>query len=217
MGGLGSGWHRARRRRTTNQFHTLDCKDVVRSGVFSVLTDTAAPSCNCRMDLEVASQEDVTLVRVWTTDETEISDDSCDHSLPRDQWLSEVSMFIRLTATEPYFGGTRFWFICPRSGCSRRCRILYREQRTNARAFACRTCNRLVYETQGLSKIDRVARTADHIASQLRVDAWGTVSRPKRMRLSKYEHLLERLQALDSITKQVTEERMARLIRSLSL
>jgi hypothetical protein len=52
---------------------------------------------------------------------------------------------VKLTTTQPNYGGTRYWFVCPRVGCGRRVAKLYV---TDSGICACRLCLRLVYECQ---------------------------------------------------------------------
>ncbi len=58
-------------------------------------------------------------------------------------WLltHQSNELIRLTTTQPYFGGVRWWFACP--GCRRRVGKLYRPQGKDQ--FACRHCHDLTY------------------------------------------------------------------------
>ena len=49
-----------------------------------------------------------------------------------------------VTTTKPYFGGVRWWFLCPE--CGRRVGKLYATEAR--REFACRVCWDLVYECQ---------------------------------------------------------------------
>ncbi len=55
---------------------------------------------------------------------------------------------IKLTWTPCYFGGRRWWFVCPltRDGkaCGRRIGVLYL---TNSKHFGCRLCNNLTYRS----------------------------------------------------------------------
>ncbi len=48
-----------------------------------------------------------------------------------------------LTKTYPNFGGVRYWFKCPASGCGKRVAKLYSPP--GSRYFACRTCQNLTY------------------------------------------------------------------------
>jgi hypothetical protein len=50
-----------------------------------------------------------------------------------------LNQTVAIAATRPTFGGTRYWFRCPR--CGRRTLHLYLPQ--TAAGFACRTCHRL--------------------------------------------------------------------------
>jgi len=57
---------------------------------------------------------------------------------------------VLLVPTPCYFGGRRWWFLCPgpsdEQPCGRRCRILHRP--ADAARFACRECHRLSYESR---------------------------------------------------------------------
>lgn len=57
-----------------------------------------------------------------------------------------------LVSTPQPFGGVRWWVSCPR--CHARCRKLYQPRYPRA-AFACRSCHRLDYLTQRISKPER--------------------------------------------------------------
>jgi hypothetical protein len=64
--------------------------------------------------------------------------------LPRPNYPGK-SLNVKLTTTRPNYGGTRYWFICPRPGCGRRVAKLYV---TENKTLRCRRCLRLVYEIQ---------------------------------------------------------------------
>lgn len=55
------------------------------------------------------------------------------------------SFDVKLTTTRPNYGGTRYWFVCPRPGCGRRIAKIYF---TEDNICGCRQCLRLVYEVQ---------------------------------------------------------------------
>lgn len=101
--------------------------------------------------------------------------------LPPEKWASTDSLFVELATTPGRFGGARLWLLCPRQTCRRRCTVLYREQRTNARAFTCRRCLSFRYETQLLGKSDLVSRRIDRLVSRLAVLPDGGLRRPKGM------------------------------------
>jgi len=48
---------------------------------------------------------------------------------------------VQLDLTKPYFGGVRYWFICP--GCQRRRKVLY-----GSRLYRCRECQKMTYSSQ---------------------------------------------------------------------
>lgn len=61
----------------------------------------------------------------------------------------KVDYTLRLTSTCPYFGGLRWWFICPLvmngRACHRRVGKIYLPP--NGRYFGCRICNDLTYRS----------------------------------------------------------------------
>jgi hypothetical protein len=109
--------------------------------------------------------------------------------------LSEVSpqQFVPLVPTDPHFGGTRYWFRCPRPSCGRRCSVLYREQRSNARAFACRQCIRFRYRTQVLGEADLIATRIEKLLIRCELQPDGTVRRRKGMHHRTFRMLSARL------------------------
>ena len=60
---------------------------------------------------------------------------------------------IKLVSTACYFGGIRWWFICPLVingvDCGRRCRIIYLSP--GAIYFGCRECHQLSYDSRQMS------------------------------------------------------------------
>lgn len=64
---------------------------------------------------------------------------------------------IPLTTTPCYFGGKRYWFICPwyvkNIYCGRRVGVLY----LSDKYFACRNCNNLTYNSRNLGGWSKVA------------------------------------------------------------
>ena len=76
----------------------------------------------------------------------------------RDGQRDDYDYYVRLDTTPCYFGGKRWWFLCPNTTCGRRCRILYLAP--GSPYFACRVCHNLTYRSQqeGQNKWDRVMR-----------------------------------------------------------
>lgn len=56
--------------------------------------------------------------------------------------LTNFDYTIRVSATDCYFGGVRYWFFCP--SCDRRASNLYQK----GTHFACRTCHNLTYSAR---------------------------------------------------------------------
>jgi hypothetical protein len=71
----------------------------------------------------------------------------------------------------PYYGGGRTWFGCPR--CGSRVAVLY----VRPKGFACRTCNRIAYQSQSEDWITRLWRREEKLQHRLDRD----LSRPKGM------------------------------------
>ena len=62
----------------------------------------------------------------------------------RDGERKKYSYYISLDTTPCFFGGKRWWFLCPE--CQRRCRIIYGA--SSSGYFACRLCHDLTYRSQ---------------------------------------------------------------------
>ena len=106
---------------------------------------------------------------------------------------------VSLVQTRCYFGGKRFWLVCPlvRDGipCLRRVGVLYLE----GRYFGCRKCHDLAYETQQethtgrWSAIHAFFKLESYITSQetkLRVKYWkGQPTKHYQKVLSAYRRL----------------------------
>ena len=97
--------------------------------------------------------------------------------------------WVELTYTDQHLGGRRSWFLCP--GCDRRCAILYRRHGD----LACRKCHDLSYESQRLSRSDRLTLRAQRIRHRL--GGSGNLSkpfpeRPSGMHRRTYERLRDK-------------------------
>lgn len=112
------------------------------------------------------------------------------------KWISETSVFVRLTTTQPNYGGVRYWFVCPRTECGQRCEVLYRRRGCNARAFACRACHRVQYVSQRLGAGYRAERRAEVLMSRVVVGPHGDLRRPSRMHVRTFAGLLRDIERL---------------------
>jgi hypothetical protein len=94
---------------------------------------------------------------------------------------------IRLVWTEPTYGGRRWWFQCPRTGC--RTTKLFLPN--GGRHFWSRQAYGLGYACQREGRFDRLQRRAAKLNRQLGGEGWGTWDtpprKPKWMRWRTYE------------------------------
>lgn len=97
---------------------------------------------------------------------------------------------VELATSEPPFGGVRYWLKCPL--CGRRCGVLYYRDR-----YACRRCNRVVYESQ----YDRPAirQSARTFLLMLRLEALK--QRPRLASKRKFER--QRLATMVKLAKMI--------------
>jgi hypothetical protein len=78
---------------------------------------------------------------------------------------------IEVVTTQPYFGGVRWWFICPLTVdgrvCQRRVRKLYLP--SGGRYFGCRACYNLTYESVRShdNRVGRLLRNPDALFAAL--------------------------------------------------
>jgi len=97
---------------------------------------------------------------------------------------------VRLETTNCFFGGKRYWFVCPNVNCQKRTYVLYMRSQN----FSCRTCNNLAYVSQqrahvGYSgAIERCLLTDwDEMERQIRVKRW------KGLSTHRYDRFLKRM------------------------
>ncbi len=62
----------------------------------------------------------------------------------RDETEERLDYRVSLLSTLCRYGGMRWWFQCPHTGCQQRVRILYQ----SGKYFVCRKCARLWYDSQ---------------------------------------------------------------------
>ncbi len=214
MGGFGSGSQARSWRSTTSDFVSIDSRGMSQSDLFPHLDRRLPIDSHSPVELEfVARENDSYDRRVWVGTSTGYGFDVGANEVGRSAWLSERSMFIRIVDTRPHLGGRRFWFLCPRSDCGRRCRILYRERNTNARAFACRLCYRLGYQTQRMGKMDRFDARAEKHASRLIQTTEGELLRPRWMHRRTFDRLARQVIAFDRAADKVAANRYSGLQR----
>lgn len=103
---------------------------------------------------------------------------------------SHIDETVRLTWTQPPFGGRRAWFNCP--GCHRLCHVLFGGIR-----FRCRHCCRIRYRSQAETRTDRANRGMVKLVR--RIDPTADLNRlppkPRGMHWRTYKRLTERYDA----------------------
>src|SRR5262245_740410 len=115
----------------------------------------------------------------------------------------EIDDKVYLASTRPHFGGLRWWFVCPRR--NRKVRKLYLP--LGGRHFWSRRPYQLDYASQRETKYDRAIRRARKLYHRLGGDPADDdyPDKPKRMRWTTYNRLMDKLVAAD----EVTAERLA--------
>lgn len=99
----------------------------------------------------------------------------------------DIDYRVPLTRTYPPFGGSRWWFVCPGSGCGRRVGKLY-----GGRYFLCRHCHDLRYLSQREVYHFRLISKAQKIRIKLDGSANITLpfpDKPKGMHWKTYNSL----------------------------
>ena len=129
-----------------------------------------------------------------------------------DYWTGEQHQIddkIYLTASRPWFGGQRWWFVCPNE--NRRARKLYLP--LGARRFRSRRAYRLAYASQREAVHDRAMRRADKLRRRLGDDPMDGhyPEKPLRMRWATYNRILDKLFAAN----RILDERMIKFVERL--
>lgn len=105
---------------------------------------------------------------------------------------SDMNYPVNLVTTKPNYGGLRWWFICPASGCGKRVAKLY-----GGKVFACRKCHDLAYPSQNETYAFRNLTNAQNIHRKLEgnLDWWGDLPphKPKGMHQTTYSKHLAKL------------------------
>lgn len=104
----------------------------------------------------------------------------------RDGNKTDYNDEVSLVTTPCYFGGVRYWFVCP--SCGRRVAVLYLAR--GDVYFRCRHCNNLSYHSRNrctLEAFGHTSRQVDKLRSEIK--RWTWRGRPTRK--------VRRLQALE--------------------
>ena len=109
----------------------------------------------------------------------------------------EVEQEIRLTYTQPHFGGKRWWMICPYRG--HRVGKLYMPQ--GGDRFASRKAWRLGYNSQRVTDRDAMFERLFRIQKKLGCEqGWGNwITRPKGMHWKTFKRYQDEFEYLDAV------------------
>ena len=203
MGGSGSG--RDGWRTTVESALQLDIDTLVRRGVIRL-----GMHADGVMTFQFRGDELAVEFEVKTVD-------------PKSSWIKlkyvirehAIEDEFRLTTTRPHFGGLRWLFRCPATG--RRVRKLFLRRHR----FRSRTAHELIYTSQQEDFPDRAARRARKVRLRLGGNPTGIryPRKPPQMPQAKYDQLIDKLAAAESIVEGAANERLfaglARLSRRL--
>ena len=117
------------------------------------------------------------------------------YTLTRSGKKEEVEQTIRLTFTEPHYGGRRWWMVCP----YRHCRVGKLYLPGGGDRFASRKAWRLGYSCQRVTKSDQASNALFKLQRKLGGDvgAGNWLRRPKGMWQSTFDRHLKRHEDLE--------------------
>ena len=98
--------------------------------------------------------------------------------------------------TPCHYGGHRPWFLCPRTGCGRRCAMLF----STLLGVGCRKCLGLTYQVRNESEAKAQARKADKLKRKLGWkpgDDFPFLGKPFGMRWETFERLRDQISRLE--------------------
>jgi hypothetical protein len=178
VGGLNSGSRLRSGKLTDEQLHRLSIQQVRYAFGASAFDERVRSLAPHRAGVAVRVDEEGAYAFRVMRDE---GPDTIAYGLAEAFAADSPRQFICLAESSPRYGGTRYWFRCPRSSCGGRCAVLYREPRSNARAFACRKCIRFRYATQVLGDADLILRRAEKLLGRCQLQPDGSIHRRKGM------------------------------------
>ncbi len=153
MGGLGSGtWTRWPTRPVVGNGLVLDLYKLIRDGAFQPGQSTSGSLTWTRSH----SGEEIGSIG-YSSDLTETASGSVHLHYRHDG--SPVDYRVSLTTTRPYYGGVRWWFVCPINGT----RASKLHLPSGSDTFASRHAFRLAYRSQNETPNDRLLSKAQEI------------------------------------------------------
>lgn len=179
MGGINSGRRDQGGKKTTEDFRSLDVRQLQRNSLLK--------NGNSFGWSWTRNGEKIASIQVKVGENRVILDYR--HQSNGSEWKNQ-NYPVLLEWTACNYGGLRAWFKCPASGCGRRVAKLHIG---SAGIFACRQCYQLVYASQRESADDRATGQAGKIRERL---GWppgivnGRGGKPKGMHWRTYQRLV---------------------------
>jgi hypothetical protein len=198
MGGPGSGnWYRWHKKTVVEDCLALDVNRLARNGGISrdhwisgtygwTCTDTQERVASVNYDLIPSSSGPILQLR---------------YTVSSPGGPGPVRVSVRLEEMSCHFGGSRWWFACPR--CDRRAGKLHIPP--EGELFACRKCHGLYYQVQRENVIWRTLRRAQRMRKRLGGDGSSDFlySRPKGMHRLTFERRLREVYKADRQVEEV--------------
>jgi hypothetical protein len=119
---------------------------------------------------------------------------------------------IPIARTRWFWGGTRCWLLCPGAGCGRRVLKLYFARGR----FQCRSCGRVIYQTQYEKPWQQAARRAKALRQRLGIAAVGVNAPlpevPADMPVEVYAQQLEEILRAEIAAEEGRTEQLQQLV-----
>ena len=108
-----------------------------------------------------------------------------------EDWQS-VEQYVEIDRTPCNYGGTRPWFLCPR--CGRRVSVIY-----GAKAFYCRACHCIAYQSQSETYEDRCFRRANKLRQRMGGEpgCQNHIPKPKWVRWATHARVVQEVEELE--------------------
>ncbi len=197
MGGSGSGsWYRHSAKSTTGNFHAWHIKKLVKAEVIK-FDQYRAGEWQWYLEGD-GGKRDVRSSIGYIADTTDSSSPYIQVKYQNKNSSEGFDYKIRLTTTNPNYGGKRWWFVCPIVGCSKRVGVLY----MGSKYFACRHCYNIAYESQNEVPHYRMLHKAQAIHQKLGGSGctMDYVPKPKGMHWNTYHTLINEMEELEHLS-----------------
>jgi hypothetical protein len=121
-----------------------------------------------------------------------------------------VTSRVQLVQTVPTFGGRRWWFVCPRTGCRTT------KFPNGGQHFLRRRAYGLAYDGENEGRLERLRRKAARLSYQLGEPSWSFASlppeKPKWMRWTTYEQMIAEWQSATDAAQAALERRVGGML-----